>query len=247
MDIEKLNQAATLIRKAKYAVAFTGAGISVESGIPPFRGKDGLWNKVDPIFLEIGYFNKKPLQSWKKIKEVFYDSLSDVQPNIAHTVLTKMEKRSFLESIITQNIDHLHQKAGSRYVYELHGTYKQLVCTECSSEFDISFANLDYLPPTCYICKGILKPDMVFFNEPIPAFAKKRSFEEAKKADLFLIIGTNAEVLPAAEIPVVAKENGAKIIEINIKETHFTHEITDIFLKGKASDILKEIGRLLYL
>ena len=88
---------------------------------------------------------------------------------------------------------------------------------------------------------------MVFFNEPIPAFAKKRSFEEAKKADLLLIIGTNAEVLPAAEIPVVAKENGAKIIEINIKETHFTHEITDIFLNGKASEIMKEIGRLLYL
>ena len=85
-----------------------------------------------------------------------------------YETLAKMEKRSFLESIITQNIDHLHQKAGNRYVYELHGTYKQLVCTECSSEFDMSFADLNYLPPTCYICKGILKPDMVFFNEPIP-------------------------------------------------------------------------------
>lgn len=247
MDITKLEQAVKLIRKAKYAIAFTGAGISVESGIPPFRGKDGLWNKVDPIFLEIEYFKNKPLQSWKKIKEIFYDKLNNIEPNIAHKVLAKMEKRSFLETIITQNIDHLHQKAGNRYVYELHGTYKQLVCTECSSEFDISFANLDFLPPTCYICKGILKPDMVFFNEPIPAFAKKRSFDEAKKADLLLIIGTNAEVLPAAEIPVVAKEKGAKIIEINIRETHFTTELTDIFLQGKASEILKEIGKLLYL
>lgn len=247
MDFEKLNQAVKLIRKAKYTVAFTGAGISVESGIPPFRGENGLWNKVDPIFLEIEYFRKRPLQSWKKIKEIFYDSLGDTQPNIAHETLAKMEGRSFLESIITQNIDHLHQKAGSRYVYELHGTYKQLVCTECGSEFDMSFADLRYLPPTCYICKGILKPDMVFFNEPIPAFAKKRSFEEAKIADVLIIIGTNAEVLPAAEIPVVAKEHGAKIIEINIGKTHFSDDITDIFLKGKASEIMKGIGELLYL
>jgi NAD-dependent deacetylase len=247
IDFDKLNEAATLIRKAKYTVAFTGAGISVESGIPPFRGENGLWNKVDPIFLEIEYFRKKPLQSWKKIKEIFYDSLGDTQPNIAHETLAKMEKRSFLESIITQNIDHLHQKAGSRYVYELHGTYKQLVCTECGSEFDMSFADLRYLPPTCYICKGILKPDMVFFNEQIPPFAKKRSLEEAKKADLLIIIGTNAEVLPAAEIPVVAKEHGAKIIEINIEETHFTRELTDIFLRGKASEMMKGIGELLYL
>ena len=247
MDTAKLELAVTLIRKAKYTVAFTGAGISVASGIPPFRGKNGLWNKTDPIFLEIEFFNKKPLQSWQKIKEIFYDSLGDAEPNIAHEVLAKMEKRSFLESVITQNIDHLHQKAGNRYVYELHGTYKQLVCMECSSEYDMSFADLNYLPPTCYICKGILKPDMVFFNEPIPPFAKKRSFEEAERADVFLIIGTNAEVLPAADIPLTAKKHGAKIIEINIKKTHFTNEITDIFLQGDSAEIMKEIGKKLYL
>ncbi len=247
MDTAKLELTARLIREAKYTVAFTGAGISVASGIPPFRGKNGLWNKTNPIFLEIGYFNKKPLQSWKKIKEIFYDTLGDAEPNIAHKVLAKMEKRSFLESVITQNIDHLHQKAGNKYVYELHGTYKQLACTECGSEYDISFADLNFLPPTCYICKGILKPDMVFFNEPIPVFAKKRSFEEAEKADVFIIIGTNAEVLPAANIPVTAKKHGAKIIEINIKGTHFTHEITDIFLQGDAAEIMEEIGKLLYL
>jgi len=247
MDSVRLNQAAQLIRKAKYAVAFTGAGVSVESGIPPFRGKNGLWNKTDPIFLEIEFFRKKPLQSWQKIKEIFYDSLGDAQPNLAHEVLAKMEKRSFLESLITQNIDHLHQKAGNKYVYELHGTYKQLVCTECSSEYDMSFADLNYLPPTCYICKGILKPDMVFFNEPIPHFAKIRSFEEAEKCDVLLIIGTNAEVLPAARIPEVAKENGATIIEINIKPSHFTNTITDVFLEMKATEAMKKIGELLYL
>lgn len=247
MDLEKLSQAANLIRKAKYAVAFTGAGISVASGIPPFRGENGLWNTTNPIFLEIGFFRKKPLQSWLKIKEVFYDKLGDAEPNAAHRILAKMEQRSFLESVITQNIDHLHQKAGSRYVYELHGTYKQLVCTECMSEYDMSFADLNYLPPTCFVCKGILKPDMVFFNEPIPAFAKKRSFQEAEKADLMLIIGTNAEVLPAADIPVKAKEHGAKIIEINIQPSHFTNTVTDVFLEMTATEAMKAIGELLYL
>lgn len=247
MNSAKIKQAVQLIRKAKYAVAFTGAGISVDSGIPPFRGKNGLWNTVDPIFLEIEFFNKKPYQSWEKIKEIFYDKLSDAKPNIAHQVLAKMEQRSFLEAVITQNIDYLHQTAGSKIVYELHGTYKQLVCTDCSTEYDISFADLNYLPPTCYICKGILKPNIVFFNEPIPQFAEKHSFEEAGKADVFIIIGTNAEVLPASRIPEVAKEHGAKIIEINIQPSHFTNTITDVFLEMKASDAMKEIGKLLYL
>jgi NAD-dependent deacetylase len=247
MNEDLLKQAADYLRKARYAVVFTGAGISVPSGIPPFRGNNGLWNTTDPIFLEIGFFNKKPLQSWLKIKEIFYDKLIDALPNPAHLILSKMQERGFLESIITQNIDHLHQMAGSKNVYELHGTYRQLVCTSCSSEYDMSFADLNYLPPTCYICKGILKPDIVFFNEPIPAFALKRSFEEAAKADVLLIIGTNAEVLPAANIPVKAKENGATIIEINLNATHFTNEITDIFLQGDAAEVMKAIGELLYL
>jgi len=247
MDLNEIEKAAELIRNARYVVAFTGAGISVDSGIPPFRGDNGLWNTHHPIFLEIDFFHKKPLHSWIKIKEIFYDNLGNAQPNIAHKILAKMEQRSFVESIITQNIDHLHQKAGSKYVYELHGNYKQLVCTECNTEYDVSFANLNFLPPTCYICKGILKPDIVFFNEPIPHFVKTRSFAEAKKADVMLIIGTDAEVLPAADIPVVAKKNGAKIIEINIKQSQLTNTITDIFLKGKATEVLMKIGEFLYL
>jgi len=158
-----------------------------------------------------------------------------------------MNERGFVESVITQNIDHLHQKAGSKFVYELHGTYKQLVCTECNSEYDIGFADLNFLPPSCYICKGILKPDMVFFNEPIPQFAKTRSFAEAEKSDVFIIIGTNAEVYPANEIPVAAKKGGATIIEVNIQESHFTNVITDIFLPGKATEVLGRIGEILYL
>ena len=102
--------AVDLIAKSKHAIAFTGAGISVESGIPPFRGENGLWNTTDPIFLEIEFFQKKPLQSWKKIKEIFYDSLGDAEPNAAHHILAKMEQRSFIETVITQNIDHLNRE-----------------------------------------------------------------------------------------------------------------------------------------
>ena len=247
MNPDDIKRTAELIRNAKYAIAFTGAGISVESGIPPFRGDNGVWNTHHPIYLEIDFFKKKPLQSWLKIKEIFYDKLGDAEPNIAHTILAKMEKRSFIESVITQNIDGLHQKAGSKYVYELHGTYKKLICLECNSEYDISFADLNYLPPTCYVCKGILKPDIVFFNEPIPEFAKQQSFKEVNKADIMLIIGTNAEVLPAAELPLVAKKNGAKIIEININKSHLTNSITDFFLEGKATKVLSAIGKQLYL
>jgi len=247
LELEKINEAAEIIRKARYAVAFTGAGISVESGIPPFRGENGLWNKHDPIFVEIEYFHKKPKQSWEKIKSVFYDMFNAAEPNMAHIMLARMEKRGFLESIITQNIDNLHQKAGSKYVYEIHGTSRTLSCIECSTEYELNLIDLNFLPPTCYICKGILKPDIVFFNEKIPALALKRSKEESLKADVFIIIGTNAEVLPAADIPVKAKENGALIIEINIQESHFTHTITDIFLKGKASEIMSKIGEYLYL
>jgi NAD-dependent deacetylase len=246
-DEKKIEEAARVIRKSKFGVAFTGAGISVDSGIPPFRGKDGLWGSVDPIYLEIGFFNKKPLQSWKVIKEIFYDKFADAEPNISHSVLAKMCARGFIESVITQNIDNLHQKAGSKNVYELHGTYKNLICTECSTEYDSSFADLGFLPPTCYICKGILKPDIVFFNEEVPHFAIKRSFELAEKCDLLLVIGTNADVHPANAIPVMAHKHKATIIEINITESNFTHTITDIFLKGKATEVMGKLGELLYL
>src|SRR4030042_6444418 len=124
MLINDIEKSAELIRNAKYAIAFTGAGISVDSGIPPFRGEGGLWNSHHPIYLEIDFFHKKPYQSWIKIKEIFYDNLINAEPNIAHEILEKMEKRSYIESVITQNIDHLHQKDGSKIVYELHGNYR---------------------------------------------------------------------------------------------------------------------------
>ena len=130
-----LKQAAELIRNAKHVTAFTGAGISVESGIPTFRGENGLWNRFDPIFLDLDYFHQNPLTSWKLIKEIFYDFFGKAEPNLAHFALAKMEKMGFLNSIITQNIDDLHQKAGSKKVWEFHGTSKKLICEKCRTKY----------------------------------------------------------------------------------------------------------------
>ncbi len=126
-----IEEAAKLIKNAKHVTAFTGAGISVESGIPPFRGENGLWSKFDPLFLDINYFRQNPLKSWKLIKEIFYDFFGKAEPNSAHTALAEMEKSGYLNSVITQNIDNLHQTAGSKNVFEFHGTSKNLICTNC--------------------------------------------------------------------------------------------------------------------
>ena len=242
---ENIKRAAEMIRSARYAVVFTGAGISVKSGIPTFRGEGGIWNEVDPNYFNLEFFQKKPALTWNIIKQVFYDRLTNVKPNNAHFVLSVMEQRGNIQSIITQNIDHLHQDAGNKNVIELHGTYKRLICSRCSTEYSYKFADLNFLPPTCIVCRGVLKPDFVFFTEPLPEEAVNESLNEAKKADLLLVIGTRAEVYPANTIPQIAKDNGAKIVEINVTKTALTDNLTDIFIKGDAGEIMAEFCRLL--
>jgi len=237
-----IKKAAQIIKEAKRITAFTGAGISVESGIPPFRGENGLWSKYDPIFLDIGYFIKNPRESWTLIKEIFYDFFGEASPNEAHRVLAKMEETGLLHTIITQNIDNLHQETGNKEVYEYHGTSKKLVCLDCKTSFLSDETNLNYLPPKCKKCGGLLKPDFVFFGEPIPTLAQSKSIAETVESDVFILIGTTGEIMPASTIPYIAKENGAKIIEINISHSNFTDSIVDSFLQGKATDIMKKLS-----
>jgi len=236
-----IEQAAALVKNANHVTAFTGAGISVESGIPPFRGENGLWSKFDPVFLDINYFHQNPLKSWELIKEIFYDFFGKAKPNAAHFALAQMEKKGFLDAVITQNIDNLHQKAGSREVYEFHGNSRNLVCTKCGLKFPVSEIGLDKLPPKCKECGGVLKPDFIFFGEPIPEPARTNSFMETEKADVFILIGTTGEIMPASMIPYEAKNNYAKIIEVNTEPSHYTKSITDVFLKGKATEIMGEL------
>ena len=244
LDEEVYQLASQWISESKHTVAFTGAGISVESGIPPFRGENGLWQKYNPIFLETNYFVTYPKESWALIKEIFYDFFGTAKPNDAHYVLAEMEKQGFLKSIITQNIDNLHQLAGSKNVLEFHGTSRTLTCIKCNSNYN-SKELIDTLPPYCPKCGGLLKPDFVFFGEPIPEIVHNNSIQEAIKADIFILIGTTGEIMPASMIPFIAKESKAKFIEINIEKSKYTDSIVDIFLQGKASVTLKKLLALL--
>lgn len=246
MEITRnVKEAAEIICQSKYTVVFTGAGISVESGLPTFRGEGGIWKEVDPNYFNIDFFHKKPKLTWEIIKKVFYDPLTHVKPNIAHHILSVMGQQGVIQSVITQNIDHLHQKAGCRKVIELHGTYRRLICTKCSTEYDYSYADLKFLPPTCFVCRGVLKPDFVFFNEKLSPVVKRKAFEEVQKADVLLVIGTRAEVYPANTIPQLAKERGATIIEINLNPSPLTEHYTDIFLKMSAGAGMKQLCHLL--
>jgi len=237
----KIAEAANLIKQSSRTVAFTGAGISVGSGIPPFRGENGLWNKYDPAFLDINFFHQFPEQAWPLIKEIFYDFFGQARPNAAHVALAEMEKKGLLHSIITQNIDNLHHLAGSRVVYEFHGNSRNLVCPACLKYHPVKELDLSNIPPVCMKCGSILKPDFVFFGEPIPEPASTNSFNETINADIFILIGTTGEIMPASIIPFEAKKNGKKIIEVNIVPSKYTPAATDVFLQGTATVIMQQL------
>ena len=243
---DPFREAAILLKQSRFTTAFTGAGISVESGIPSFRGEGGLWNKYDPKVLDLQYFLEDPSGSWAVIKELFYDFFNSARPNKAHLVLARMEREGMLGRTITQNIDNLHQEAGSGMVFEFHGNTKNLRCLHCHRLYKAGQISLDHFPPTCRECGGILKPDFVFFGEAIPQLPLAAAYEAASLSDVFLIIGTTGEVMPANQIPVMAKQYGAKIIEVNPEPSNYTKEITDIFLQGKATSIMGNIERLLF-
>ncbi|MBZ4676596.1 MAG: polymerase subunit sigma [Anaerophaga sp.] len=234
----QIDKAVSLLRQSEYTIAFTGAGISVESGVPPFRGENGIWSKYDPQVLDLDYFHSNPLDSWKVIREIFYDYFGKAQPNDAHKVLGKWEQKGLLKCVITQNIDNLHQAGGSKTVYEFHGNAQTMECTVCSHRFPASEADFEKLPVTCPECGGLVKPAFIFFGEAIPSGAYAGSLEAARKAEVCLVIGSTGEVMPAAMIPWEAKRNGASIIEINPKPSGFTGSIVDVHLVAKASEAL---------
>jgi len=243
---KEIIKAASLIVNAKHLVAFTGAGISVESGIPPFRGEGGIWSKYDPSILDIDYFCSNPAESWEGITEIFYSFFSEARPNAAHYLLARLEREGMLKSVITQNIDNMHTEAGNSGVIEYHGNSKWLKCKQCGERYQIAEVPLEPLPPRCQEDHEILKPDFVFFGEGIPSDAASRSVEEVSAADLLLIIGTTGEVMPAAMLPSIARSNGAQIIEINPLKSAYTDSLTDVFLQGPAAEVSKLLENYLF-
>jgi len=245
IDSQIIKQALKRIEQANHIVAFTGAGISVESGIPPFRGKNGIWNKYDPRSLELDFFYRHPKESWLVIREIFYSHFNKATPNMAHYFLAELEKRNKLNGVITQNIDNLHQDAGSKKVFEFHGNSKMKKCTVCQHRTLVSELDLQHLPVMCAECGALTKPDFVFFGEGIPEQAYEESLKAARTCDVMLIVGALGEVMPAANMPYEAKRKGAYIIEVNPEPSNFTNQVTDLFIPSKAAVFFSSLKEVL--
>lgn len=240
-----IKKAAKDIDSAKNIVALTGAGISVESGIPPFRGKGGIWEKIDPMqYAHINAFIKDPAAVWDVLLKDMKKIIDKAKPNDAHKGLAKLEELKKLTTVITQNVDGLHQLAGSRDVIEFHGNFVWQRCMKCDSRCKTSEVDLSLIPPECS-CGGMFRPDCVFFGEMIDPSHLARSHQAASACDIMLVIGTSAIVQPAAYMPVIAKENGAKIIEINQEKTPLTNSVSDYTIIGAAGRIVRNIVTLL--
>jgi len=206
---------AELLLTLKNCVVLTGAGISAESGIPTFRSKDGLWEKYDPmVYASVEVFRRDPSKYWQ-IRGDFIRNYDTYRPNAAHRALVELEQMGIVRRVITQNIDGLHRKAGSRRVVEIHGSLREIICQQCGKTYlapNIPEGN----PPHCG-CGGVLKPNTVLFGEQLPPEALEAAIRESSTCRVMLVIGTSAVVYPAAHLPAVAKQHGAKIVEINIE------------------------------
>jgi len=236
MNQDEIKKAAKILRDSRLSLALTGAGISVESGIPDFRSPGGLWERYNPAeYGTIWAFRDDAAKVWKMIRETS-ELVDRAQPNPAHLGLAQLQHLGILHTIITQNIDSLHQKAGATRVIEYHGSSRTLSCLTCGARYNAE-AKKEEFPPRC-ACTEILKPDVVFFGESIPLEALRESQLLASSCTALLVIGTSAEVAPANTIPRTAKLAGARVIEINVQPTALTSSFTDIFLQGKASSMM---------
>ncbi|OHD28355.1 MAG: hypothetical protein A2Y38_26145 [Spirochaetes bacterium GWB1_59_5] len=239
-----VERAADMVAGASYLIAFTGAGLSADSGIPTFRGAGGLWGSYDQRHLELDFFMRAPELAWKTIRKIFYTFTLSVEPNEAHRVLARWEQDGLLRIVITQNIDGLHRRAGSRAVAEFHGSCDMLVCTRCGDRTSATAELVELSLPRC-ACGGVYKPDFVFFGEGIPPETYETAFDAAGKADVCLVIGSTGSVYPAASIPRLVKSRGGRVVEINPEPSEFTDTISDILVPLRAAEALRRIDAAL--
>jgi NAD-dependent deacetylase len=220
-------------------IALTGAGISTDSGIPDFRSPHGIWNKYPVLQGDVTSFMQNPDQFFELGKEL-YPKLKNAHPNKGHISLKKLEDMGHLQCIITQNIDGLHQKAGSKNVIELHGTYATSTCLTCGTQYDTD----EFMPlsgmPRCPHCSGIVKPDVIMFGESLPQKAFSKAVSLSQKADVMVVIGSSLQVTPASRLVFVTKQNNGKIIIINNTKT-VLHSAADISIQKEISHVLPVI------
>jgi NAD-dependent deacetylase len=244
---EQVEIAAEIVASSRYMIALVGAGLSKESGIPTFRGGDGLWDKHGEPPMD-GYqrFLADPEGWWaqrlaqQSSGSDWMQALDEAKPNAGHIAMAEMERAGLLKHIITQNIDNLHAEAGSGAVTEIHGNRTKQRCIACLRRWkrdEFPATELAAQVPRCPDCGGLVKNDTVMFGEPIPRDALEACSREARLADAVLLVGTSAVVYPAAEFPVIAYRNGAKLIEVNPQETPLT-EICSAVLRGPSGEAL---------
>lgn len=227
-------RAAEIIGTAGMVIALTGAGASTESGIPDFRSRNGLWSRFDPLeYGTIGAFRRDPRKVWTMLAELL--AVADAQPNVGHYAMAAMEAMGRLHGIITQNIDGLHQKAGSRSVVEFHGSLAAFSCGRCLNRLSLAEVRSMPLPPVCS-CGAVLKPDVVFFDEAIPPAALFMAEQLIGTAEVLIVAGTSCQVVPASTIPFRVRQSGGRIIEINLEPA--LGPLADITLRGGFSTVM---------
>lgn len=242
--LQGISDAAEIIKKARYVTCLTGAGISVESGIRPFRGPGGLWTeKGEPSMDGYRRFLTDPKAYWERRleqKSEFGIGIHGREPNLGHRALAELEQMGILRYLVTQNIDNLHLAAGSTKVLEIHGNGHFLRCVDCSSKWHRDEFKIETIPPRCPSCGGVIKTDTVMFGEPIPSNVLNRCFEEAERSDCMIAAGTSATVTPAANLPLIVKRNGGALIEVNILESHIS-SICDINIFAPSGEALPRL------
>jgi NAD-dependent deacetylase len=246
---QRIEKAARMIIESNYAVALTGAGVSTPSGIPDFRSPgSGLWEKFDPMAVaSIFTFRLRP-QAFYEWGRPLAKTILEAKPNPAHYALARLEEMGFLKALITQNIDGLHQKAGSVRVIELHGHLREATCINCSrvvpSQGLIERFIEEGLVPKCD-CGGILKPNVVLFGERLPMWVLLEAWGEAERCDLMIVAGSSLEVAPASELPFVALRNAAGIIVVNYQRTRLD-KIADVVIHDDVAEVLPDITDLIH-
>jgi len=241
---DEVRRAAEILRSATRVVAFTGAGVSAESGVATFRGAGGLWegHRIEEVASPHA-FAADPVHVWR-----FYDqrrtNVAKVRPNPAHEVLAAWQERFPNYTLVTQNVDGLHQGAGSRRVVELHGSLWRVRCTGCGREREDRTAPLPELPPRCPECGAMERPDVVWFGEALPAEAFLVAEAAAKVCEVLVVVGTSAVVYPAAALVAVAAAVGATVIEVNPEASALAH-LADVTLRGPAGAMLPQVDAML--
>lgn len=243
---DRIQQAARLLRRASQAVALTGAGISTPSGIPDFRSSEsGLWQRYDPMQVaSLTAFRYNPERFFEWVRPLARQILT-AEPNAAHRALAELESAGQLAGVVTQNIDDLHRRAGSRNVYEIHGHLRQATCVACyrrypSGRLVATFARTGDIP-LCHACGGVLKPDVVLFGEQLPYNTVEEARALLAESDLVLVVGSSLEVTPAAVFPVQALNRGARLLIVNRQPTYLD-ERADVIFRQDVAEVLPRLA-----